>query len=198
MSVSPTAYLLTFSQVLADLSQLTSRMKIRVKLNNMILYSDRELVAVVISLCKYKHFDIYLACKKSIEIEYKYSVLLYYNHMSQQPQLINIIREWVKTDNEMRTLKNEIATRKKTKDALSADLLRIMKESDIDGVDINDGRIEYTNRKTKKPITKKMLLNILSTYYKGNTSMANEVNNFILSNREEVTKEVIVRKVDKT
>jgi hypothetical protein len=118
--------------------------------------------------------------------------------MNQEPQLINIIREWVKTDNEMRTLKNEIATRKKTKDTLSADLLRIMKESDIDGVDIKDGRIEYTNRKTKKPITKKMLLNILSTYYNGNTSMANEVNNFILSNREEVTKEVIVRKVDKT
>jgi len=117
--------------------------------------------------------------------------------MNQDPQLINIIREWVKMDNEMRTLKAEVASRKKTKDLISKDLLRIMKNNDIDGVDINDGRIEYTNRKTKKPITKKMLLNILSTYYKGNTSMANEVNNFILNNREEVVKEVIIRKVDK-
>ena len=118
--------------------------------------------------------------------------------MNQDPQLINIIREWVKMDNEMRTLKDEVASRKKTKDLISKDLFRIMKNNDIDGVDINDGRIECANRKTKKPITKKMLLNILSTYYKGNTSMANEVNNFILNNREEVVKEVIVRKLDKS
>lgn len=118
--------------------------------------------------------------------------------MDQKTQLIQIIRDWVKTDNEMRTLKSEVSARKKAKDALSARLMNIMKDNEIDSVDINDGRIEYASRKTKKPITKKMLLNILSNYYKGNTSMANEVNNFILSNREEVVKEVIVRKVDKT
>ena len=117
--------------------------------------------------------------------------------MEAKNKLIEIIRDWVKTDNEMRTLKSELSTRKKGKDALSAQLMNIMKEEEIDSVDINDGRIEYASRKTKKPITKKLLLNILSTYYNGDTSMANEVNNFILSNREEVVKEVIVRKVDK-
>ena len=118
--------------------------------------------------------------------------------MNTEPQLINIIREWVKTDNELRTLKSEISTRKKVKDSISKELLSIMKKNDIDGVDINDGRIQYASRKTKKPITKKILLNILSTYYNGNIAMANEVNNFILNNREEVIKDVIVRKVDKT
>jgi len=117
--------------------------------------------------------------------------------MEAKNKLIEIIRDWVKTDNEMRTLKSELSTRKKGKDALSAELMKIMKEEEIDSVDINDGRIEYASRKTKKPITKKLLLNILSTYYNGDTSMASEVNNFILSNREEVVKDVIVRKVDK-
>ena len=117
--------------------------------------------------------------------------------MEAKNKLIDIIRDWVKTDNDMRTLKSELSTRKKGKDALSAQLMNIMKEEEIDSVDINDGRIECASRKTKKPITKKLLLNILSTYYNGDTSMASEVNNFILSNREEVVKEVIVRKVDK-
>ena len=117
--------------------------------------------------------------------------------MEAKDKLIGIIREWVRTDNEMRTLKNELSIRKKGKDALSAELMNIMKEEDIDSVDINDGRIEYASRKTKKPITKKMLLNILSRYYNGDSSMANEVNKFILDNREEVIKDVIVRKVDK-
>jgi len=121
----------------------------------------------------------------------------YITLMEAKKKLIGIIREWVKTDNEMRTLKSELSTRKKGKDALSAQLMNIMKEEEIDSVDINDGRIEYASRKTKKPITKKLLLNILSTYYNGDTSMASEVNNFILNNREEVVKDVIVRKVDK-
>jgi CxxC motif-containing protein len=121
----------------------------------------------------------------------------YITLMEAKNKLIGIIREWVKTDNEMRTLKSELSTRKKGKDALSAQLMNIMKEEEIDSVDINDGRIEYASRKTKKPITKKLLLNILSTYYNGDTSMASEVNNFILNNREEVVKDVIVRKVDK-
>jgi hypothetical protein len=42
-----------------------------------------------------------------------------------------------------------------------------------------------------------MLQNILSKYYKGDDAKANELNNFILENREEVSKEILTRKVDK-
>ena len=112
-------------------------------------------------------------------------------------QLVQSIREWVKLDNEMRALKLEMTSRKKIKDSISANLVTVMKENEIDGFDINDGRIEYTKRNTKKPINKKMLLNILSQYYEGDDVKANTVNNFILQNREEVSKEVIIRKVDK-
>jgi len=72
-----------------------------------------------------------------------------------------------------------------------------MKENEIDSFDINDGRIEYTKRNVKKPITKKILLNILSQYYEGDHVKAADMNNYILQNREETSKEVIVRKVDK-
>jgi hypothetical protein len=111
--------------------------------------------------------------------------------------LIDTIREWVKIDNEIRTLNKEILIRKKVKSSISSKLMDVMKNNELDSVDIKDGRIEYVNRKTKKPITKKMLLNILSTYYNGNSLKANELNEYILDNREEVTKEIIVRKVDK-
>jgi hypothetical protein len=46
----------------------------------------------------------------------------------------------------------------------------------------------------KKPINKKSLLTILSKYYNGDIVQALEMNNFIMSNREEVTKEAIVRR----
>ena len=117
--------------------------------------------------------------------------------METKEQLVQSIREWVKIDNEMRTLKQELNNRKKAKEAISNNLLTVMKENEIDRFDINDGRIEYSKRNVKKAITKKMLLNILSQYYEGDDEKATDMNNYILQNREETSKEVIVRKVDK-
>ena len=117
--------------------------------------------------------------------------------METKEHLVQSIREWVKIDNEMRTLKQELNVRKKAKDSISNNLLTVMKENEIDSFDINDGRIEYTKRNTKKPITKKMLLNILSQYYEGDSVKAANMNNYILQNREETSREVIIRKVDK-
>ena len=42
-----------------------------------------------------------------------------------------------------------------------------------------------------------MLQNILSKYYQGDTTKANELNTFILENREEISKDILTRKVDK-
>ena len=62
-----------------------------------------------------------------------------------------------------------------------------------DGVDLNNGKDQlcYTKRTIKKPITKSVLLNILSKYYEKDTTKALEVNTFIFENREEVIKETI-------
>ena len=117
--------------------------------------------------------------------------------MEANSQLINIIREWVIIDNEMRTLKSEILARKKKKNLLSIELNNKMDETDIDIIDINGGRIERVRRKTKKPYTKKMLLNLSAKLYKENTSMENELNNFIQSEQEVVVKYEIVRKFNK-
>ena len=107
--------------------------------------------------------------------------------MNLNEESIESIRKWVKIDNEMRTLKQEISNRKKIKDQITNTLITTMKQNEIDSVNINNGKIEYTQRKTKKPISKKLLQNILSKYYKDDTNKANEVNEFILSNREETS-----------
>ena len=122
---------------------------------------------------------------------------MYIYNMDDKSQIMEQIKKWVKIDNEMRTLKQELNNRKKAKEAISNNLLTVMKENEIDRFDINDGRIEYAKRNVKKAITKKMLLNILSQYYEGDDEKATDMNNYILQNREETSKEVIVRKVDK-
>jgi hypothetical protein len=116
--------------------------------------------------------------------------------METKEQLVKTIRDWVKLDNDIRKLQKEQLKRKNDKKVLSQSLMDIMKKNEIDCFDINDGQICYTKKNVKKPITKKVLLELLAKYYDGDILKANDINNFILNNREEEVKEIIVRKID--
>jgi len=117
--------------------------------------------------------------------------------METKEQLVNTIRKWIKIDNEIRALQKESNKRKTDKKKISNDLIEVMKKNEIDCFDINDGQILYSKKSVKKPITQKVLLDILSTYFKGDALKATEINNFIMESRESVTKETIVRKIFK-
>jgi hypothetical protein len=117
--------------------------------------------------------------------------------METKEQLIKTIKDWVKLDNDIRKLQKEIKQRKAEKTKTSTILMETMKKNEIDCFDINNGQICYTKKNIKKPITKKILLDILSKYYKGDALKASEINNFILDNREEIVKESIFLKVTK-
>ena len=140
--------------------------------------------------------------------------------METKEQLVNTIRKWIKIDNEIRALQKESNKRKFDKKKITSDLfnyenkmleqkilginfknpvdlIEVMKNNEIDCFDINDGQILYSKKSVKKPITQKVLLDILSTYFKGDALKASEINNFIMESRESVTKETIVRKIFK-
>lgn len=115
--------------------------------------------------------------------------------MDSKDKLIKTIQEWVRLDNEMRTLKKEVNSRKTEQDKITKVLINMMKSNEIDEFNINNGKLSYSNRTVKKPITKKNLLEILSKFYNGNTQQASEINQFILDNREDVVVEKLVRKI---
>jgi len=115
--------------------------------------------------------------------------------MEAKEQLVKTIQEWVRLDNEIRKLKKEEKSRKDNQKKLSAELMGLMKNNEIDEVDINNGKLMYSKKNVRKPITKKNLLSILSKFYKGDIAKATEINDYIVENREEVTVESIVRKI---
>lgn len=117
--------------------------------------------------------------------------------MDTKEQLVNTIREWVKIDNEITSLQEEVKIRKNKKKQISESLISIMKQNEIDCFDIKDGQICYSKKQIKKPITKTLLINILSKYFEGDILKANDVNTFIMENREETTKESIILKTNK-
>ena len=113
-------------------------------------------------------------------------------------ELVNNIKEWINLDNDISKLNIEIKDRKNKKKKLSADLVEIMKKNDLDSFNINGGSILYKKNVTKKPITAKSLMQVLQQFYPTNaTDKAEELTKFILENREETTKETILRKMNK-
>jgi hypothetical protein len=118
--------------------------------------------------------------------------------METKEQLINAVKKWVKIDNEIRVLQKEITTRRKEKIQVSKDLMDVMRTHEIDSFNIKDGELVYNKKNVKKPISQKILLNILADYYQGDVLKATEINNFISENREHVVKETITRKISKS
>ncbi len=112
-------------------------------------------------------------------------------------ELITNIREWIQLDNDIRELNKELRNRKKKQETVSKTILDIMRNNEIDEFNVAGGKLLYAKKTVKKPITKKSLTTILSKYYKGDISQALELNTFIMSNREEVVKESIQRKINK-
>lgn len=116
--------------------------------------------------------------------------------METLEQLKQTVREWVKLDNEIRALNKEIVTRRNDKKEISAKLIDVMRNNKLDVFDLKDGQLMYVKKNKKKPITQKQLLTLLSTYYK-DVAKAEEMHQYIMDNREEVTEEVIQRKISK-
>jgi hypothetical protein len=114
--------------------------------------------------------------------------------METKEYLISVIKQWVKLENEIKTLKKEQVQRQIEKKKVSENLIDIMKKNDIDCLDIKDGQICYNKKNIKKALSKKHLMDVLSKYYEGDMLKASEVNSFIIENREEVTKESITIK----
>jgi hypothetical protein len=105
------------------------------------------------------------------------------------------ITKWVNNDNDIRELMMELAKRKKLNKEYTQNLMKLIKKTEIETVDINNGSISYVQRNQKKAITNKWLNDVFIKYYNGNMEQVNQIINFMMEHREISVKEIIVRKI---
>jgi hypothetical protein len=113
-----------------------------------------------------------------------------------QSILIQKIKKWLEYESKITHLQKEIKELKKNRVTVSNELKIIMKNKELDCIDVNDGKILYTTTQVKKGINKKYLSDVLSKYFE-DTHRAEEICQFILENRESQVKENIKLKKDK-
>ena len=111
--------------------------------------------------------------------------------------LLENVKTWLNIDNEIRALQKEIRNRRKLKKDLTEDLVEIMKNHDIEQVNIPDGQLIYTKHKIKAPLSKKHLLSSLSNYSSNDPRIVAELSKYIMETRQIKEKENIRRKIKK-
>ena len=109
-------------------------------------------------------------------------------------QLKEVLQHWCKLDNEINELQNQTKSRKSEKAIATKRLLEIMKSNQIDRFDLNgDMTLIYRQQKTKKSLTKKSILVLLTNYFKGDITKIEDIERYLSDNTETNLKEVIVR-----
>ena len=114
--------------------------------------------------------------------------------MDNKQQIILRIKEWVQLDAEIARLKSEVKQRNETKKEISEWLIDTMKEHNIDEFKLPEEKIVRQTRKTKKPLSRKHLLDCLANYYTDQPDTAQELTKSIMDSREEKINETIRKK----
>ena len=114
--------------------------------------------------------------------------------MADKTELINNVKQWITLDTEIKQLQKLAKEKRKEKQAYTESLVNIMRDNEIDCFDVKDGKLIYTKKKVKAPLSKKHLLSSLGNYFKNNKDLIDELSQFILDSREEKIKENIRRK----
>jgi hypothetical protein len=110
-----------------------------------------------------------------------------------QPSIKKIddaLKNMAKQRKELMNKKKELEQRKKDK---TDKILEIIKQQGVDSINIQSGKLVYKKRVTKKSISKKFLIGIVSNYFKNDNKEADVLTNYILNNRAETVVESLKR-----
>jgi hypothetical protein len=111
----------------------------------------------------------------------------------EKQQLIGVIKEWVRLDAELAAIRAKTKEATTQKKELTKQLVVLMKDKNIDEIDLSDGKIVRKTKVTKSALNKKHLTECLAKYYK-NEDTAKDVSTYILNSRTEKTNDCIVCK----
>lgn len=109
-------------------------------------------------------------------------------------EIVSVIKEWISVDNELKVLLKETKLRRERKKELSDILVNELRDSDIDGWNTKEGKLEYHTTKVKSSLSKKLLKKALEELI-GDNEKVEEMTKFILDSREVKEKEIIKRKI---
>jgi hypothetical protein len=98
-------------------------------------------------------------------------------------QLPTLIKEWMSTEEELRTLSAEMREKRKRAKTVREMVMRIMKGNKVGKLNISAGAVTTHTKATKAPMSKKYVVDALTTYFAGDRTKAEACAKFLDDNR---------------
>ena len=107
------------------------------------------------------------------------------------------VKEWLILDNEMREIQRILKEKKERKKTLTDNVIELMKAKQVDELNVNDGKLIYSQTKTKSPLNKQHISSCLGDVFKNEPEKVAKLTEHILNSRQIKVKDNLKRKVDK-
>ena len=101
----------------------------------------------------------------------------------QKAELQNYVKEWLKYDDEIKTLQEAIKERKKNKNDIGKILINFMDTNNIPHFNLSDGKLIFAKSEHTQPVNIQFLKNTLSESPMLNSEQYQNLLNFIESKR---------------
>ena len=85
--------------------------------------------------------------------------------MATGGDLVIMVQKWLQLEKDARTLQSQLREIKKEQKEAAQQLATVMKEHDIDCLDVKDGCITHKLHKSKSAVSKKHLLEAISSFF---------------------------------
>ncbi len=106
-------------------------------------------------------------------------------------QLPSLIKEWMQTEEELKTLSAEAREKKKRLGAVRTMIMKIMKQGKIGKLNISTGAVIARPKNVKSSMTKKFILSALTDFFKGDAEKAKECAAFLELQRPTKVSEIL-------
>lgn len=98
-------------------------------------------------------------------------------------QLSNLVKEWMKTENEIRALSAEVSTKRKRIKVVRSMITTIMKGKQLARLNTSAGALTRKVKQAKVSMTKKYISTALVDFFDGNKEMAEKCAKFLDEHR---------------
>jgi hypothetical protein len=98
-------------------------------------------------------------------------------------QLSNLVKEWMKTENEIRILSAEVSTKRKRIKVVRSMITSIMKGKQLARLNTSAGALTRKVKQAKVSMTKKYISTALVDFFDGNKEMAEKCAKFLDEHR---------------
>lgn len=111
--------------------------------------------------------------------------------------LVDTVKKWVEIDNKLRQVTEVAKKLRKEKKEKNEQMIKIMKENEIDNFEIKDGQIQYKKENKREPLTQKRLISILMEHPQLSEEQVLKLNQYVFECRKVTEIETVVRKMAK-